>query len=590
MNEIPKTLRSFLAHFLRPYKASVITVLCLGLFWAIETSLTPYLMKEIIDRATQTPQHSFSSVLAALWPFALAYIGVTALNSGSFRLREWLLLKSIPALRKDIWSFLYNYVMAHSYHFFQRNFSGSVAAKISDISRSVDEFLTNIAETFLTKIMSILIACVSMYLINPFFALILIVWTCVFLVGSWWGSKKANKLAKVYSENLNLMIGKTVDGIVNNMNVRLFSRQAEEMQNIQRYLSTNAVKDRNLQRYLLKIRSFQDSTLIGFLGLMLGLLIYLYSQKKVSIGDFAFILTLSIAMINGVWVLASELVKVPEILGRFSQALSTLSISHEIQDIENAEILSVKKGKIEFKDVDFRYGSGQQIFKGLNLTIEAGEKVGLVGPSGGGKSTLVNLILRYYDIQGGVISLDDQDVCKVTQSSLRHSISVIPQDVCLFHRSILDNIRYGNPKATEGQVIQAAKKANAHDFIKKLDKGYKTIAEERGSNLSGGQRQRIAIARAILKDAPILVLDEATSALDPVTEKEIQSVLDKIMGRKTCLVIAHRLSTLINMDRIIVFKDGKIVEEGTHKALLRKKGHYAYLWAVQMGKTPIFKS
>lgn len=590
MHEIPKTLGSFLSHFLRPYKTSIITVLLLGLFWAVETSLTPYLMKEIIDRATQAPQQSFWAVLNVLWPFALAYIGVTALNSASFRLREWLLLKSIPALRKDIWSFLYNYVMAHSYHFFQRNFSGSVAAKISDISRSVDEFLTNIAETFLTKILSIVIASVSMYLIDPFFALILIVWTCVFLTGSWWGSKKANKLAKVYSENLNLMIGKTVDGIVNNMNIRLFSRQAEEMRNIQRYLSNNAVKDQNLQRYLLKIRTFQDSTLIAFLGLMLGLLIYLYSQHKVSIGDFAFILTLSISMINGVWVLASELMKVPEILGRFSQGLETLSISHEIQDIENAETLEVKKGKIEFKDVDFRYGTGQQIFKGLNLTIEGGEKVGLVGPSGGGKSTFVNLILRYYDIQGGVISVDDQDISKTTQSSLRHSISVIPQDVCLFHRSILENIRYGNPKATETQVIRAAKKANAHDFIRKLEKGYKTIAEERGSNLSGGQRQRIAIARAILKDAPILVLDEATSALDPVTEKEIQSVLDKIMGRKTCLVIAHRLSTLIHMDRIIVFKDGKIVEEGTHKALLRKKGHYAYLWAVQMGKTPLFKS
>ncbi|HCI48982.1 MAG TPA: ABC transporter ATP-binding protein [Holosporales bacterium] len=562
----------------------------LGLFWAIETSLTPYLMKEIIDRATEVSHGSFASVLHVLWPFALAYISMTALNSASFRLREWLLLKTIPSLRKDIWSFLYDYVMAHSYHFFQRNFSGSVANKISDISRSVDEFLTNIAETFLTKIMSILIACVSMYLINPFFALILIVWSTVFLLASLWGAKKANRLAKKYSENLSLMIGKTVDGIANNMNVRLFSRQVEEMRNIQRYLSVNAVKDRNLQRYLIKLRTFQDSTLVIFLAVMLMLLIYLYSQQKVSIGDFAFILTLSISMINGVWLLASELVKLPEILGRFSQGLATLSITHEIQDIENAETIRVKKGKIEFKDVDFCYGAGQQVFKGLNLTIKAGEKVGLVGPSGSGKTTLVNLVLRYYDIQGGTILIDGQDISKVTQSSLRHSVSVIPQDVSLFHRSIMDNIRYGKPKATDKEIFQAAKKANAHDFIRRLEKGYKTIAEERGSNLSGGQRQRVAIARAILKNAPILILDEATSALDPVTEKEIQAVLDKIMGRKTCVVIAHRLSTLIDMDRILVFKDGSVVEEGTHKALLRKKGHYAYLWAIQMGKIPVLKN
>jgi ATP-binding cassette, subfamily B, bacterial len=590
LGSIPTTLKSFLVHFLKPYKSSVVTLLFLGLFWAIETSLTPFLMKEIIDRATDSPHTSFAQVITVLWPFAAAYIGVTALNSASFRLREWLLLKTIPSLRKDIWSFLYDYVMAHSYHFFQRNFSGSVANKISDISRSVDEFLTNIAETFLTKIMSILIACVSMYLVNPFFTLILLIWSSVFLIGSIWGSKKANKLAKVYSENLSLMIGRTVDGIVNNMNVRLFSRQAEEMRNIQRYLSTNAVKDQNLQRYLIKLRAFQDTTLVIFLALMLFLLIYFYSQGKVSIGDFAFILTLSISMINGVWLLASELVKLPEILGRFSQGLATLSISHEVQDIENAETLTVKKGKIEFKDVDFCYGAGQQVFKDLNLTIKPGEKIGLVGPSGSGKTTLVNLILRHYDIQGGTILIDEQDVSKVTQSSLRHCISVIPQDILLFHRTILDNIRYGNPKATDKQVIQAAKKANAHEFIQKMEKKYKTVAEERGSNLSGGQRQRIAIARAILKNAPILILDEATSALDPVAEKEIQAVLDKIMGRKTCIVIAHRLSTLIDMDRIIVFKDGKIVEEGTHRGLLRKKGHYAYLWALQMGKIPVLKN
>lgn len=590
VGSIPKTIKSFLIHFLRPYKSSVIVTLFLGLFWAIETSLTPFLMKEIIDRATESSHASFLDILTVLWPFALAYIGVTALNSASFRLREWLLLKTIPALRKDIWSFLYDYVMAHSYHFFQRNFSGSVANKISDISRSVDEFLTNIAETFLTKVMSILIACISMYLVNPFFTLILLVWSSIFLTASLWGSKKANKLAKVYSENLSLMIGKTVDGIVNNMNIRLFSRQAEEMRNIQRYLSTNAVKDQNLQRYLIKLRTFQDSTLVVFLAVMLFLLIYFYSEGKVSIGDFAFILTLSISMINGVWLLASELVKLPEIMGRFSQGLSTLSISHEVQDIENAETMQVKKGKIEFKDVDFCYGAGQDVFKGLNLTIKPGEKIGLVGPSGSGKTTLVNLILRHYDIQGGTILIDDQDISKVTQFSLRHCISVIPQDVLLFHRTIMDNIRYGNPKATDRQVFQAAKKANAHHFIQNLEKGYKTIAEERGSNLSGGQRQRVAIARAILKNAPILILDEATSALDPVTEKEIQAVLDKIMGKKTCIVIAHRLSTLIDMDRILVFKDGKIVEEGTHKSLLRKKGHYAYLWAVQMGKIPVFKN
>ncbi|MFN7662226.1 MAG: ABC transporter ATP-binding protein [Alphaproteobacteria bacterium] len=583
MTEIPKTLRSFLIHFLTPYRFSIITVLCLGVFWAIETSLTPYLMKEIIDRATQAKQGA-DPIWKALWPFALGYLSLTGFNSVSFRLREWLLLKTIPALRKDIWSFLYNYVMAHSYHFFQKNFSGSVATKISDITRSVDEFLTNVVETFLTKILSIIIAFVSMYWVNPIFAMVLLGWCVIFLIGSRWGSRKAHKLAKAYSEDLSLMMGRTVDAIINNMNIRLFSRQTQELRNLQKYLSTNAAKDQKLQKYLIRLRIFQDITLIGFLSVMMSLLVYFFNEDRVSIGDFAFILTLSIAIINGTWLLASELMKLPEIVGRFSQALSTLSVSHEVQDIENAGKLQVKKGKIEFKKVDFCYEPSQPVFEKLTLTIHPGEKVGLVGPSGSGKSTLVSLILRYHDIQGGDVLIDDQDISKVTQSSLRQSISVIPQDVSLFHRTIFDNIKYGNPHATEHEVIQAAKKANAHEFIQKLEKGYKTIAEERGSNLSGGQRQRIAIARAILKNAPILILDEATSALDPVTEREIQSVLDKIMGRKTCIVIAHRLSTLIDMDRIIVFDGGKIIEEGTHKSLLRKKGHYSYLWGVQTGK------
>lgn len=585
MEQVPKTLWSFLGRFLKPYRFLVMGIVSLGVIWAVEISLTPYLMKCIIDKASA---HSgdFLSLLYALLPFALGYIGVTAVNSISFRIREWILLKLMPALRKDIWSFLYNYAMSHSYHYFQKNFSGSIANKISDVSRSVDEFLTNVAELFITKAISILIAIISMYIVNPFFALVLIVWSIVFLIASILGSKKANRLAKIYSENLSTMIGHTVDGIVNNMNVRLFSRRTEETRHILRKLTTNAVKDQNLQRFLIKLRAFQDFTLFVFLSFMLGLLIYFYSEKKVTIGDFAFILTLSVSMINNVWLVAAELVKLPEILGRFAQGLSTIFMSHEIQDVGNADSIVVKKGKIEFKNVHFGYKKDDKVFKGLDVTFEPGEKVGLVGQSGSGKTTLINLILRYYDITEGSIKVDDQDIGQVTQSSLRQSISVIPQDVCLFHRTIMENIRYGHLDATDEEVIRAAKKAKAHDFIRKLPKAYKTVSEERGSNLSGGQRQRVAIARAILKNAPILILDEATSALDPVTEKEIQSVLDTLMVNKTCLVVAHRLSTLVNMDRILVFKDGKVIEEGSHKALLRKKGYYASLWMLQSGKAP----
>lgn len=241
----------------------VIGIVGLGLIWAAEISLTPYLMKCIIDRATGHVG-DFISLFYALLPFALGYVGITAINSLSFRVREWTLLKLMPALRKDIWSFLYNYAMSHSYHYFQKNFSGSIANKISDVSRSVDEFLTNVAELFITKVISIAIAIASMYFVNPLFALVLFVWAVIFLIASIKGSKKANRLAKMYSENLSTMIGHTVDGIVNNMNVRLFSRSTEETRHILKKLRTNAVKDQNLQRFLIKLRAFQDFTLLSF--------------------------------------------------------------------------------------------------------------------------------------------------------------------------------------------------------------------------------------------------------------------------------------------------------------------------------------
>ena len=281
------------------------------------------------------------------------------------------------------------------------------------------------------------------------------------------------------------------------------------------------------------------------------------------------------------WHLANRIVEVYKNIGKCTQAMSLMQDKHEITDKNNAANLVVNKGSIEFKNVSFGYKNSKAIFSNLNIKINSTSKIGLVGYSGSGKSTFINLLLRLYDIGTGEILIDNHNIKHVSQSSLRQNISMIPQDISLFHRSLIENIKYGNTEATREEVIDASKQAHCHEFIMNLENGYDTLVGERGIKLSGGQRQRIAIARAFLENAPILVLDEATSSLDSITEKYIQESLHLAIQNRTTIVIAHRLSTLLEMDRILVFKDGNIVEEGDHNTLIKTNGHYEMMWKMQ---------
>jgi len=266
-----------------------------------------------------------------------------------------------------------------------------------------------------------------------------------------------------------------------------------------------------------------------------------------------------------------------------SEMIEMLNQTPEILDAKNAKPLAVTRGAISFKDVRFRYTGGKRILEAFSLAIKPREKIALVGPSGSGKSTVTKLLFRFFDIQQGVITIDAQNIAKVTQDSLRASIAFVPQEPILFHRTLMENIRYGRPSATDDEVFAAAKKAHCHEFIEAQPEGYATYVGERGIKLSGGERQRVAIARAILKDAPILVLDEATSSLDSESESLIQDALQQLMKNKTVIVIAHRLSTIMEMDRIIVMQHGKVVDEGTHEALQKRVGMYRTLWNIQAG-------
>lgn len=332
---------------------------------------------------------------------------------------------------------------------------------------------------------------------------------------------------------------------------------------------------------MLVFHTFVDFPVTVMWGFMGYVLIDFWQTEKITTGDMVFIFNAIWGIMFRLWFLGEALAGMFKDYGTGSQALTILLKQHEIKDKPNAEVLDAPNGSIKLKEVNFQYNKHKNIFINKSIAIKPGEKVGLVGFSGSGKTTFVHLLLRFFDIQSGTITIDGQNIVEVTQDSLRANIAMIPQDPSLFHRSLMDNIRYGNMDATDEDVIQAAKQAHCHDFIEQLPEKYNTEVGERGIKISGGQRQRIAIARAMLKRAPILILDVATSALDSVTERHIQAALRNLSKKQTTIVIAHRLSTLADMNRILVFDDGNIIEDGTHEELLTLNGHYASMWNMQ---------
>jgi ATP-binding cassette, subfamily B, bacterial len=378
------------------------------------------------------------------------------------------------------------------------------------------------------------------------------------------------------------LAGKIVDSFTNNFAVNLFSRFTFEKLRIAFSQKIEQEKNYQAQYYItLMLCSLSILFLVGIITLN-GLLIFYWIENKISTGEViqVFNTTFNVAMI--LWISGELLPQFFKSFGIATQALSVMNDPQDVIDLPHSQALLIKKGEIIFENVSFQYGE-KKLFHNKHVRIQGGEKVGLVGYSGAGKSTFVNLILRFYPITKGRILIDGQDISQVTLDSLRHQVALIPQDPLLFHRTLEENIQYGNIQASQEEIIQAAKWAHCDEFIRKCPNGYATLVGERGTKLSGGERQRIAISRAMLAGCPILILDEATSSLDSITEKFIQDSLENLMQNRTTLVIAHRLSTLAKMDRILVFDQGKIVEEGTHNELMNQGGHYARLWEMQSG-------
>ncbi|MEY3862184.1 MAG: hypothetical protein RIR60_550 [Pseudomonadota bacterium] len=485
------------------------------------------------------------------------------------------------------WHF-HRLMLSQSMHFYQDEFAGRVSAKVMQTALAVRDICFIVADilVFVTIYFVTMVAVVGHF--NSTVMLPFLVWAVCYLGSLSYFVPRLAKVSQTQADARSLMSGRITDAYTNISTVKLFSHAGREAayakSAMQEFLHTVHAQ----MRYVSGVELMNHVLNMLLIIATSGVALLLWTRGEVSVGGVAAVTAMALRL-NGIshWVMW-EMTSLYEQIGTAQDGVNTLSISQQISDSEGAQDLRVSAGRIDLENLDFSYGGPKPVLQGLNVNIRPGEKVGLVGRSGAGKSTVVNLLLRFYDVEHGRILIDDQDIKQVTQNSLRSQIGMVTQDTSLLHRSVRDNILYGRPNATEADMLMAAKRAEAHDFIMGLvdakgRKAYDAHVGERGVKLSGGQRQRIAIARVMLKDAPILLLDEATSALDSEVEQAIQASLYSLMQGKTVVAIAHRLSTIAAMDRLIVLDQGRIVEEGTHRSLLANKGLYASLWAHQSG-------
>lgn len=569
----------FIFDILHPFRALLVVQLGIMTFWAFDLNFRPYLLKIIIDVFSEFKANQPFIIL--LKP-ALCYIGMFLLVIIFHTLYDLVWINIKPPLRKAIIGSLTEKMMGHSQELFNNNLTGSLANKIRDVTKSIPDLVFVAINNFYSCFFAVIFAIINLALIHVHCAIMLTAWITVFLIGTFFLSIKTRKYSSISSEIHSNIIGRIVDVFSNILNVRLFCSAPFESDKLKKMLNQYVIADQTRDRSVLHLYIFQSLSFVIYQAACIIWLVYQFQYNGATAGDFVMILTLNSALSDLLWDVSENLSNISDHLGNIFQGLNIALTQLSVQDSSDAVPLVIKKGKIVFENVSFSYNKTNTLFNNKSITIEAGQKIGLVGYSGSGKSTFINLILRLFDVQEGQILIDGQNIKNVTQKSLHEALCLIPQDPSLFHRSLRENIHYGKLSADENEILNAAQAAHTDNFIKKLPEGYNTLAGEHGALLSGGQRQRIIIARAMLKNAPILLLDEATSQMDSITEHEIQQSLWDLMQGKTTLVVAHRLSTLLNMDRILVFEKGKIVADGTHAQLLATNQLYKTLWQTQV--------
>lgn len=574
-----KTPFRYLWHYIRIFKLLVVSVLALNFLSQLCGQVYPLYLAKIYSTAAGevgTPDYWDKIVGFALAAFVLGLGKVIF-----FDVTMFIAARILPQVRTLVIRDSFDYVNRHSIAYFTQEMSGNISNKVTQLNTGLlDGFNEFMMST--SMVMYVLIAIGILSFMNVWFFAAMMLWLTLIVLVSWKLGQKRSALSRETSRRQSLANGVIVDSLANYSEIKSFANFRFERLNLIKHLRILRRAENVEQKAKAWIHLTQNLfAVVSMLGFMF-LSIWIFRRGAIDTTGFIYANSL-FAMIAGMvfqltWVYSN----VMRIHGQLKSALDTLAVEPGLKDRPNAADLRAVKAEIEFDGVSFAYAGRENLFENLNLTIKAGEKVGLVGHSGSGKSTFIKLIARYYDTTAGSIKVNGTDIRDVRQDSLHRLISAIPQDVCLFNRSLFDNIRYGRTNATEEEIYLAARQAGADEFIRAFPGGYQTKVGDRGVVLSGGERQRIAIARAILKNAPILVFDEATSALDSQSEKHIQKSLVRLMKNKTVIAIAHRLSTLREMNRILVFDKGRIVEQGTHLSLLRKKGLYYKLYNMQV--------
>lgn len=568
-------------HAARRYKLLLFCIIAAIIVSNLLFLIIPFYYRDFFDTLTGTPSDGRVRTLVML---LVAVLVTRVLSEISIDIAKFCNNYFQPLVMRDLKDNALAYLLDHSYGFFSNQFGGALVQRLRRLTRAFENFADRLYWDLVPLILKMVVIFVILWQMYPTIAVIIGVWALIFILFNYAYSRWKLKYDTARAAQDSQVTATAADAITNHTTIQLFTGTAHELSLFRKVTETL----RRLMTFTWSLRTVLD-VVQAFLSIAVEFALFYYALKlwrvgAITIGGFVFIESYLFQLMDRLWDFGRVVRDFYESFADANEMVTVLKTPHEVRDAPTAKPMVVTDGQIEFRAVRFSYHQTRSVLGGVDLIIKPREKVALIGPSGAGKSTVVKLLFRLYDTDGGKILIDGQNIARATQESLRAQLSPVPQDPILFHRTLMENIRYGRRTATDEEVMAAARMAHCHEFIEELPKKYETFVGERGIKLSGGERQRVAIARAILKNAPILVLDEATSSLDSESEMLIQDALVNLMKDKTTIVIAHRLSTIRKMDRIVVIDDGRVVEEGTHDTLVRRqKSLYYKLWKLQAG-------